>query len=117
MLIESSELRSVVDQTGGIGTPATRADIIEKLFSDQFYVERRGKEIFPLSKGMQLVELVPEDLHSPPSSPPGGSSGSARSAAAGSRSAAFVERDASSTPPGWCASVIASGRGPTATTT
>lgn len=62
--IESSELRSVVDQAGGIGTPATRADIIEKLFLTS-YVERRGKEIFPLSKGMQLIELVPEDLKSP----------------------------------------------------
>ena len=62
--IESSQLRSVVDEAGGIGTPATRADIIEKLFLAS-YVERRGKEIFPLSKGMQLIELVPRDLKSP----------------------------------------------------
>ena len=46
-----------------MGTPATRADIIEKLFST-FYVERRGKELVPTSKGMQLVELAPEELRS-----------------------------------------------------
>ncbi len=62
--IDDDELRSVVDTRGGIGTPATRADIIEKLFSTG-YAERRGKEIFPLSKGMQLVNLVPEELKSP----------------------------------------------------
>ena len=47
----------------GLGTPATRADIIEKLFS-AFYIERRGKELVPTSKGMQLVELAPPDLRS-----------------------------------------------------
>ncbi len=62
--IESNQLRSVMDASNGIGTPATRADIIEKLFSSN-YVERRGKEIVPLSKGIQLIELVPEDLRSP----------------------------------------------------
>lgn len=62
--IQSSQLRNVVDQAGGIGTPATRADIIEKLFLAS-YVERRGKEIFPLSKGIQLINLVPADLKSP----------------------------------------------------
>lgn len=49
--------------SGGLGTPATRADIIEKLFSS-FYAERNGKEIIPTSKGIQLVELVPEELRS-----------------------------------------------------
>lgn len=62
--VGESTLRSVLDQAGGIGTPATRADIIEKLFSSS-YIERRGKEIHPLSKGIQLIELVPEDLKSP----------------------------------------------------
>lgn len=49
---------------GGLGTPATRADIIEKLFST-FYVERSGNSIVPTSKGMQLIELVPPDLKEP----------------------------------------------------
>ena len=42
-----------------LGTPATRADIIEKILSS-FYVERNGKELKPTSKGKQLVRLVPE---------------------------------------------------------
>ena len=53
--------RSALQSAGGLGTPATRADIIEKLF-DAFYIERRGKEIHPTSKGRQLVRIVPEDL-------------------------------------------------------
>lgn len=62
--IENEALREAMDKTSGLGTPATRADIIEKLFNS-FYMERRGKEIHPTSKGIQLVEMVPEDLKSP----------------------------------------------------
>ena len=51
-------------ETGGIGTVATRADIIEKLYNS-FYMEKNGKEIIPTSKGKQLIELVPTDLKSP----------------------------------------------------
>ncbi|MBR4452153.1 MAG: DNA topoisomerase III [Clostridia bacterium] len=61
--VESGKLRDVLKTAGGLGTPATRADIIEKLF-DSFYVERRGREIFPTSKGRQLVNIVPADLKS-----------------------------------------------------
>ena len=59
----SDELRAILKTTSGLGTPATRADIIEKLFSS-FYIERRGKEIIPTSKGMQLVGIVPGELKS-----------------------------------------------------
>ncbi|WP_238883562.1 DNA topoisomerase III [Clostridium sp. YIM B02551] len=51
-------------ETGGIGTVATRADIIEKLYN-MFYIEKNGKEIIPTSKGKQLIELVPAELKSP----------------------------------------------------
>lgn len=51
-------------ETGGIGTVATRADIIEKLFNS-FYIEKNNKEILPTSKGKQLLTLVPKDLKSP----------------------------------------------------
>ena len=51
-------------ETGGIGTVATRADIIEKLYN-MYYIEKSGKEILPTSKGKQLIELVPQDLKSP----------------------------------------------------
>ncbi len=62
--IENDSLREAMDKTSGLGTPATRADIIEKLFNS-FSMERKGKEIVPTSKGFQLIELAPEDLKSP----------------------------------------------------
>ncbi len=62
--VENKALKEALESTSGLGTPATRADIIEKLFNT-FYVERRGKEIIPTSKGIQLVGLVPADLKSP----------------------------------------------------
>ncbi|ENH97689.1 DNA topoisomerase III [Gracilibacillus halophilus YIM-C55.5] len=50
--------------TGGLGTVATRADIIEKLFNT-FYIEKKGKYLYLTSKGKQLLDLVPEELRSP----------------------------------------------------
>ena len=61
--VDDGKLRDVLKSAGGLGTPATRADIIEKLF-DSFYIERRGKEIHPTSKGRQLISIVPADLRS-----------------------------------------------------
>ena len=51
-------------ETGGLGTVATRADIIEKLFNS-FLMEKKGNEIYITSKARQLLELVPEDLKKP----------------------------------------------------
>ena len=51
-------------ETGGLGTVATRADIIEKLFNS-FMMEKRGNDIYITSKAKQLLELVPEDLKKP----------------------------------------------------
>lgn len=62
--VDNKALKETLENTSGLGTPATRADIIEKLFNT-FYVERRGKEIYPTSKGIQLIGLVPTDLKSP----------------------------------------------------
>ena len=61
--VSDKNLSRILEETSGLGTPATRADIIEKLFST-FYVERRGKELVPTSKGVQLIELAPEELRS-----------------------------------------------------
>ena len=47
-----------------LGTVATRADIIEKLFNS-FFVEMKNKEIHITSKGRQLLDLAPKDLKSP----------------------------------------------------
>jgi DNA topoisomerase-3 len=61
--IADENLRETLEKTSGLGTPATRADIIEKLFNS-FYMERNGKEILPTSKGIQLIGLVPPELRS-----------------------------------------------------
>lgn len=62
--VRNEKMKTVLKESGGIGTVATRADIIEKLFSSNA-IEKRGNAIFPLSKGIQLVSLVPEELKSP----------------------------------------------------
>ncbi|RYG73727.1 DNA topoisomerase III [Lentibacillus lipolyticus] len=61
---ESKHLTKTIHKAGGIGTVATRADIIEKLFNSQL-MELRGKYIYTTSKGRQLLDLVPEELQSP----------------------------------------------------
>ena len=61
--IADEELRESM-KGSGLGTPATRADIIEKLLNT-FYIERNGKELVPTSKGIQLIPLAPTALRSP----------------------------------------------------
>lgn len=64
--MESSnkEMAKTLGETGGLGTVATRADIIEKLFSG-FLLEKKGEDIYTTAKARQLLELVPEDLRKP----------------------------------------------------
>lgn len=64
METKDKAMEKTLDETGGLGTVATRADIIEKLFSS-FLLEKRGKDIYLTSKAKQLLELVPEDLRKP----------------------------------------------------
>ncbi|MDN6625715.1 MAG: DNA topoisomerase III [Pisciglobus halotolerans] len=58
------ELQNTLRVTGGLGTVATRADIIEKLFRS-FLIEKQGKDIRVTAKGKQLLDLVPAELKSP----------------------------------------------------
>lgn len=48
----------------GLGTPATRAAIIERLISVN-YIERKGKALIPTEKGIKLIEIAPTELKSP----------------------------------------------------
>ncbi len=48
----------------GLGTPATRASMIEKLVASR-YVERKGKQIIPTEAGIKLVAAMPEQIRSP----------------------------------------------------
>lgn len=61
--VENEKLRESI-KGSGLGTPATRAEIIEKLIHTS-YIERHGKELVPTSKGIQLIGLVPSTLRSP----------------------------------------------------
>ncbi len=61
---EQKDLKKIAGETGGLGTVATRGDIIEKLFNN-FLMEKQGQNIFLTSKGRQLLGLVPRDLRSP----------------------------------------------------
>lgn len=64
--LESNDkaMAKTLGETGGLGTVATRADIIEKLFSS-FLLEKKGKDIYLTSKAKQLLKLVPDDLRKP----------------------------------------------------
>ncbi len=57
-------LRKTLGETGGLGTVATRADIIEKLFNS-FMLEKKDQYIHLTSKGRQVLELAPQGLTSP----------------------------------------------------
>lgn len=60
----SKQLNSTLVNTGGLGTVATRADIIEKLFNT-FLIEKHGNDIHVTNKGKQLLQLVPKELKEP----------------------------------------------------
>lgn len=61
--IDDEELKEQLKEKG-LGTPATRAAIIEKLLKVG-YIERQKKTLLPTKKGVVLVEIVPEKLKSP----------------------------------------------------
>lgn len=61
---EDAKIKEVLNASGGLGTVATRADIIEKLFNTQL-IELTNKQIYITSKGKQLLDLAPEALKSP----------------------------------------------------
>lgn len=67
-LIGDADLRAAIDDdsshSGGLGTPATRASIIEKIIG-RGYAERKGRAIVSTPDGEALVDLVDEGLKSP----------------------------------------------------
>lgn len=62
-LVEDEELMETLKKNG-LGTPATRAAIIERLIQVG-YAGRRGKALFATEKGEKLIAVVPEDIASP----------------------------------------------------
>lgn len=61
-LVEDEEIKAHLGN--GLGTPATRADMIEKLVQNR-YIEREGKYFIPTPKGRELVRVAPDVLSSP----------------------------------------------------
>ncbi len=61
--VEDEELREQL-KDNGIGTPATRASIIERLLQVG-YITRNGKTLEPTEKGIKLIEVCPQELKSP----------------------------------------------------
>ncbi len=61
--VEDETLKEQMKDSG-LGTPATRAAIIERLLAVG-YITRKGKNMVPTEKGMQLIQIVPEALRSP----------------------------------------------------
>lgn len=59
----ASEMDDEVERKG-LGTPATRADIIEKLVNDGF-IRRDKKQMIPTEDGMKLITILPEQVKSP----------------------------------------------------
>lgn len=64
MNTEDAQAKRTLGEAGGLGTVATRADIIEKLFQNGL-LEKTGKDIKITSKGKQLLSFVPTDLKQP----------------------------------------------------
>ncbi len=62
-MIEDEALREQMKDSG-LGTPATRAAIIERLI-DTEYIKRRGKALVPTQKGVDLIGILPEEMRSP----------------------------------------------------
>ncbi|MCK9482509.1 MAG: DNA topoisomerase 3 [Bacteroidia bacterium] len=60
--VDEKELKR--NLSGGLGTVATRAEIIEKLINS-YYVQREGRYLVPTAKGIELIRLAPEELTSP----------------------------------------------------
>ncbi len=61
--VEDEDLKEQLKESG-LGTPATRASIIERLLQVK-YITRKGKSLIPTEKGVNLIAVLPKELISP----------------------------------------------------
>lgn len=62
--VENEEARELI-KNKGIGTSATRAEVIKKLFNAR-YIESKGKSIYPTEKGIKMINILPcEEIKNP----------------------------------------------------
>ena len=64
MTEKNEQAAKTLQNTGGLGTVATRADIIDKLYRS-YYIEKKENSIYLTAKARQLLSLVPADLKKP----------------------------------------------------
>ncbi|MCL2351699.1 MAG: DNA topoisomerase III [Firmicutes bacterium] len=90
--VEDEELRERMKDSG-LGTPATRAAIIERLL-EVGYIVRKGRALAPTEKGVKLIEVVPAELKSPETTGKWekGLAGIARGSMAGERFMGSIEK-------------------------
>lgn len=62
--VDDSSLKKILKDTAGIGTEATRANILETLLNRE-YVAKKGKQLISTKKGRALIELLPESITNP----------------------------------------------------
>jgi DNA topoisomerase-3 len=62
--VEDSEFKKVLKDTAGIGTEATRANILETLLKRE-YLEAKGKQLISTKKGRALIDLLPDVVKNP----------------------------------------------------
>ncbi len=62
--VSNPEIKKILKETDGLGTEATRANIIELLFKRQF-LQRQGKQIWSTPAGRGLINSLPESMTRP----------------------------------------------------
>ncbi len=62
--VDNPELKKTLKETSGIGTEATRADIIEKLLARD-YINRNKKQLISTRKGRSLIKILPVNMTNP----------------------------------------------------
>jgi DNA topoisomerase-3 len=62
--VDNPQLKKVLKDTAGIGTEATRANILETLISRE-YIKRQGKELISTEKGRNLIQKLPPSITNP----------------------------------------------------
>lgn len=62
--VQEPRLKKILKDTAGIGTEATRANILETLINRE-YLHRKGKQLISTAKGRGLIDLLPESITNP----------------------------------------------------
>lgn len=62
--VDNPQLKKVLKETSGIGTEATRANILETLINRD-YLKRQGKQLVSTPKGRELIQILPSSITNP----------------------------------------------------